>query len=111
MTAYGGNASILGAPGGAGQFTGGAASAAETEAPVTGDTLARLSGLPQLRVAAPDQAAIYVDEDGNATSPTGDASTTIILLKSCEAASAEMARSVPCMASPGVSLSAWRAHS
>jgi len=57
-------------------LTAGSAGAAATEVPVTGDYLERLSGLPELRVDTPDQAAIYVDEDGNATGLVGDAFRT-----------------------------------
>ncbi len=42
------------------------------DAPRTGDYLAQLSGLPQLTVDNPDQAAVYVDAQGNATSIVGD---------------------------------------
>jgi hypothetical protein len=41
--------------------------AVASEAPRNGDYLAKLSGLTQLSVDNADQAAIYVDAEGNAT--------------------------------------------
>jgi len=46
---------------------------AAAEAPTKGDYLTELSGLPQLRVDNADQAAVYVDAEGNATGIVGDA--------------------------------------
>ena len=46
--------------------------AVASEAPKNGDYLAILSGLTQLRVSNPNEAATYVDVEGNATSIVGD---------------------------------------
>ncbi|MGH6754505.1 MAG: hypothetical protein ACREDP_20305, partial [Bradyrhizobium sp.] len=54
-------------------LTGSSWAGGSSEEPSKGDFLAKLSGLPQLSVDAADQAAVYVDSEGNATSIIGDA--------------------------------------
>src|SRR4051812_40856634 len=63
-----------------------------SEEPNKGDSLAKLSGLAQLRVDGADQAAVYVDSEGNATSIIGDthfttarkSSAFLVSVRKCE---------------------------